>query len=70
MCVCLESVNVCLFIHVHIGLFLKGSEMGHYVSTEWQPCAVQLHAHCMRIHTPSGRPETPEILGQGLGAQG
>lgn len=56
MCVFLESVNVCLFIHIHIGLFLKGSEVGPYIFTEWQQCApyAQLHARCMLIHTPSG----------------
>lgn len=72
MCVFLESVNVCLFIHVHIGLFLKGSEVGPYIFTEWQPCAphAQLHARCMLIHIPSGGPETGELLGQELGAQG
>ena len=67
---CLEPVNICLFIHVHIGLFLEGSGVGHYIFTEWQPCATQLHARCMRIHTPSGRPETGELLGQGLRVQG
>lgn len=72
MCVFLESVNVCLFIHVHIGLFLKGSELGPYIFTEWQPCAphAQLHARCLLIHTPSGEPETGELLGRNSGLKG
>lgn len=60
MCVFLETVNVCLFIHIHIGLFLKGSEVGPYIFTEWQPCAP--YDNSMRAACSSTLPlaESPE----------